>query len=173
MPASIAGKREHGVTQKPGKQQPGEASVRAALRGNLWKSKDPRDYPKRRDLIGYLATKLLEGERAFVFFHVDGDRPWAEQDQSENVRKFKEFIETDVRQFVAHRLQQRGLPAGEMALAQLLLVVPYYSDEGKRAAVRGSCRDAPGRLTRPGSSGTRSPSFPAHPPSWGTDARDS
>jgi hypothetical protein len=107
-------------------EPPEGAGVRAALRGNLWKSKKPSDYAKRRDLIGYVATKLLEGDRAFVLYHVDGDRPWAERGESENARKFRDFIETDVRQHVEHRLRQSGRPAGEISLSQLLLMVPYY-----------------------------------------------
>jgi hypothetical protein len=104
-------------------------SVGAALRGNLWKSKEPRDYAKRRDLIGYIATKLLEGERAFVIYHVDGDRRWSERESGENARKFRDFIETDVRQFIEHRLRQTGRPPGEISVAQLLLLVPHYSLE--------------------------------------------
>jgi hypothetical protein len=107
-------------------EPPEGAGVRAALRGNLWKSKRPSDYAKRRDLIGYVATKLLEGDRAFVLYHVDGDEPWRKGAESENVRKFRDFIETDVRQHVEHRLRQSGKPAGEVALSQLLLMVPYY-----------------------------------------------
>lgn len=110
-------------------EPPQDATVRAALRGNLWKSKEPRDYPKRRELIGYIATKLLEGERAFVLYHVDGDRKWAERESGENVRKFHEFIETDVRQFIDHRLQKSGRAAGEVSLSQLVLMVPFYSIE--------------------------------------------
>lgn len=104
-------------------------TVGAALRGNLWKSKEPRDYAKRRELIGYIATKLLEGDRAFVLYHIDGDRPWSERETSENVTKFREFIETDVRQFIEHRLRQMGRPPEEISLSQLLLLVPYYSIE--------------------------------------------
>jgi hypothetical protein len=101
------------------------------LRGNLWKSSRPEDYRDRRDLIGYIATKLLEGETSFVVFHIDGDRPWAERDLSENVAKFRDFIETDVRQFIEHRRRkQPGQPApSEPSLSQLLLLVPFHSLE--------------------------------------------
>ncbi|WP_437729943.1 hypothetical protein [Sorangium sp. So ce1335] len=111
-------------------EPPEGEGVRKALRGNLWKSREPRDYRARLDLIGYIATKLLEGDRAFVLYHIDGDRPWTEREASENVTKFRSFIETDVRQFVEHRRRQTGrAPAGDLALSQLLLVVPYYSIE--------------------------------------------
>lgn len=110
-------------------EPPEGASVRAALRGNLWKSRAPADYAKRRELIGYIATKLLEGERSFVIFHVDGDRPWGERADGENARKFEEFIATDVKAFVEHRLRKAGRPVDGLALSQLLLLVPYYSIE--------------------------------------------
>lgn len=100
------------------------------LRGNLWKSRNPEDYRDRRDLIGYLATKLLEGERTFVLYHIDGDRPWSEREESENVEKFRDFIETDVRQFVEHRRRQSGQPVSDgPSLSQLLLMVPFHSIE--------------------------------------------
>lgn len=110
-------------------EPPEGTSVRAALRGNLWKSKEPRDYAKRRELVGYIATKLLEGERAFVLYHIDGDRPWKERESGENAAKFRDFIMTDVRQFIEHRLRQSGRDAGEISLSQLLLLLPYYSIE--------------------------------------------
>ncbi|WP_437585438.1 hypothetical protein [Sorangium sp. So ce1000] len=129
-------------------EPPEGEGVRKALRGNLWKSREPRDYRARLDLIGYIATKLLEGDRAFVLYHIDGDRPWTEREASENVAKFRSFIETDVRQFVEHRRARSGrAPAGDLALSQLLLIVPYYSIEAwlfqnTRAGVR-FCEENP------------------------------
>ncbi|WP_437806182.1 hypothetical protein [Sorangium sp. So ce1078] len=129
-------------------EPPEGEGVRKALRGNLWKSREPRDYRARLDLIGYIATKLLESDRAFVIYHIDGDRPWAEREASENVAKFRTFIETDVRQFVEHRRRQSGrAPAGDLALTQLLLLVPYYSLEAwlfqnTRAGAR-FCEESP------------------------------
>jgi hypothetical protein len=129
-------------------EPPEGEGVRKALRGNLWKSREPRDYRARLDLIGYIATKLLEGDRAFVLYHIDGDCPWTEREASENVAKFRSFIETDVRQFVEHRRLQSGrAPAGDLALSQLLLLVPYYSIEAwlfqnTRAGIR-FCEENP------------------------------
>lgn len=108
-------------------EPPEDANIRLVLRGNEWKN---RNHPKRRDLMGYIATKLLEGDRAFVLYHIDGDRPWAARETSENVEKFRDFIEIDVRQFVEHRRRQSGrASADDLALSQLLLLVPYYSIE--------------------------------------------
>ena len=60
----------------------------------------------------------------------DGDRTWADREESENVRKFRAFIETNVRQFVEHRWRQMGRAIdGEFSLAQLLVMVPFYSIE--------------------------------------------
>ncbi|XXT14859.1 hypothetical protein WME94_31885 [Sorangium sp. So ce429] len=116
-----------------------DASLRVVLRGNEWKN---RNHPKRRDLMGYIATKLLEGDRAFVLYHIDGDRPWAARETSENIEKFRDFIQIDVPQFFEHRRRQSSrAPAGALALSQLLLLVPYYSIEAwlfqnTRAGVR-------------------------------------
>jgi hypothetical protein len=111
-------------------EPPERPGAKAALRGNLWKSENPRDYNDRRALIGYIATKLLEGETSFVLYHIDGDRTWRDRGESENLRKFREFIETDVRQFVEHRRRQMGRDVdGEFSLAQLLVMVPFYSLE--------------------------------------------
>lgn len=82
-----------------------------------------------------------------MLFHVDGDVPFTSAKsagpespaESENVRKFRAFIEREVMQFVEHRrgvapgavkeLQgDSGAPPGS-EMAQLLLAVPYYSIE--------------------------------------------
>ncbi|KYG11471.1 hypothetical protein BE21_00780 [Sorangium cellulosum] len=126
-------------------EPPEDGNLRLVLRGNEWKN---RNHPKRRDLMGYIATKLLEGDRAFVIYHIDGDRRWAERETSENVEKFRDFIEIDVRRFIEHRRQRSGrAAAGELALSQLLLLVPYYSIEAwlfqnTRAGIR-LCEETP------------------------------
>lgn len=132
-------------------EPPENEGARQALRGNLWKSREPRDQPKRRDLIGYIATKISEGPASFVLFHVDGDRPFSAVEavsgvpgaervmESENVEKFRQFIEREVLQFIEHRRRRaaetpRRSPASLSAppvpeMQQLLLAVPYYSIE--------------------------------------------
>ena len=112
-------------------EPPESPGAKAALRGNLWKSENPRDHQDRLDLIRYIATKLLEGETSFVLYHIDGDRSWAEREESENVRKFRAFIETNVRQVVEHRWRQMGRTIdGEFSLAQLLVMVPFWTSVG-------------------------------------------
>ena len=132
-------------------EPPESEGARQALRGNLWKSELPRDQPKRRDLIGYVATKLFEGPRSFVLFHLDGDRTWSEARssspaaESENVLKFRRFIEHEVLQFVELRRRRMAeIPRRSVGVSsapspapgahvpdmrQLLLAVPFYSIE--------------------------------------------
>ena len=120
-------------------EPPDNEQARRALRGNLWKSTNPREQVFRRALIGYIATKLLEGPASFVMFHVDGDRPWSARDSCENLDKFQRFIERDVTQFVEHRRQSgadvRGKPgvsanaADLPSMEQLLRITPFYSIE--------------------------------------------
>lgn len=115
-------------TQRVRFEPPANEGARQALRGNLWKSREPRDQPRRRDLIGYIATKLFEGPTSFVLFHLDGDCPFSAMgaeprvhgssrsdggersgddpavgSEIQNVRKFRQFIEQEVLQFVEHR----------------------------------------------------------------------
>lgn len=101
----------------------------AVIRGSLWKSTKPEDQPKRIDLMAYIATKLLEGDHAFVLYHVDGDEPWTRHEQSENARKLRQFIEVDVVRFIRNRRHRNGRPAEDISLARLLLMVPFRSIE--------------------------------------------
>jgi len=145
-------------------EPPEHEGARQALRGNLWKSRELRDQPRRRDLIGYIATKLCEGSTSFVLFHVDGDRPYSkvasglrgssagvDRDapavpsraprvkESENVEKFRQFIEREVIQFIEHRRRRAAemrSPSARVPLdpfvpemGRLLVAVPYYSIE--------------------------------------------
>jgi hypothetical protein len=59
--------------------------------------------------------------------------------------EFRSFIETDVRQFVEHRLRQSGRAERVPTLSQLLLMVPYYSIEAwlfqNTEAGRRLCRE--------------------------------
>ena len=90
------------------------------LPGSLWKSAAPRDRAKRIDLVRSIATKLREGNTSFVVFHIDGDRPWAEAKDSENVAKFQLFRE-EIRRLLP--------PGGDHELRRLLLFAPFYSIE--------------------------------------------
>lgn len=93
---------------------------RQGMRGNLWKSAKPSDRSKIITLGRIIAAKLLEREPpGFVLFHFDGDRPWGEREQSENVAKFTGFVRTVVKEALFNALheQQRAL-AAEIAPAE-------------------------------------------------------
>jgi hypothetical protein len=93
-----------------------------ALRGTSWKSTDAASYTWRIDLIRTIATALCEPD-TFVCFHIDGDRAWADRDESENVRKFNDIVLTAVRQQLAHHGRSQE------ALDRFFLVDPFYSIE--------------------------------------------
>lgn len=112
-----------------------------AMRGNLWKSKNPFDRQKIVLLGRAIAAKIIEDPIGFVAFHVDGDRRWAERASSENVTKFTEFVSTYERPAVHNALRRQrnrdALPtsdediaqAADAALARLLRLTPFRSIE--------------------------------------------
>jgi septum formation topological specificity factor MinE len=124
----------HRVTFEPLR----EASALQALHANIWKSTNPRDRAKQVALFRSIATQLLL-ENGWVLFHFDGDRPWADRESSENVRKFDEFVLKDVRRIIEGKLQEQmaGQPEARRAAAErvqerlrkLKVVVPFYSIE--------------------------------------------
>ncbi|XYH92300.1 hypothetical protein ACMHYB_31015 [Sorangium sp. So ce1128] len=71
------------------------------MRGNVWKTdgKNPREHDRRIRLLRYIARKLSMPD-TFVVFHIDGDRPWAERDTSENIAKFDRRVLTQLPQVV-------------------------------------------------------------------------
>lgn len=111
----------------PAKIHPGALP---ALRGNAWKNTKAEGHRDRVALIRAIATTLLEGDRWFVLFHIDGDRMWADRETSENVAKFRQFIETAVCRLVEDSLRKNDrTEPREVFLSHLLTVVPYYSIE--------------------------------------------
>lgn len=107
--------------------EPSNRDAQRAIRGPRWKSTEPRDQRDLTELFRTIATKLLRDD-GFVFFHVDGDRPWAERDKSENVAKFDAVVRTRVRQVLR---AQKGATAEsvEQRMRRLLLLAPFYSIE--------------------------------------------
>jgi hypothetical protein len=132
-----------------------------AMRGNLWKSRNPFDRQKIILLGRAIAAKLIEDPIGFVAFHVDGDRRWAERASSENVAKFAEFVSTYVQPGVHHALRRQRdrdalatsdqdiARAAEAALARLLRLTPFRSIEAwlyqNTAEARRLCQVACGR----------------------------
>lgn len=107
--------------------------ARLAVRGNVWKSTSPADRTKKIELMSILADKLLEGEGSFAFYHIDADRTWSAMRKggSENLEKFRRFVEKDVLPFAVMRRTQRGLPPPQIDRweERLLLLTPCYSIE--------------------------------------------
>lgn len=116
--------------------EPASPEARAVTRANGWKD------PRRRDLVSfrqYIASKLRRAH-GFVFFHVDGDRPYRERDTSENLRKFDVVIRKPVRIILEGPPPQRrarakppradrGSTQVDRQLAKLIVLMPFYSVE--------------------------------------------
>ncbi|HEX5744691.1 MAG TPA: hypothetical protein VFZ09_00530 [Archangium sp.] len=112
--------------------------VLEVVQANNWKSKGARYHRSRTDLITLIAIQL-ELHNGWVFFHFDGDRPWAARDSSENRQKFKELIWEPVRLKIQERLVGRKPELAtrteevkkyaDARMARLKTVVPFYSIE--------------------------------------------
>lgn len=126
------------------------------MRGNTWKSADDRDRQVR--LLRYIARRLSQ-PATFVLFHIDGDRPWSQHEDCENIRKFHRLILDRLPQVaVAGRAHTAALrdtsPVAppQPKLAHLLLLCPFYSIEAwlyqNFPAATALCQDAHGYAHR-------------------------
>ncbi len=104
--------------------EPKNEQAQRAIRGPRWKSTNPRDNADLTTLWATIATKLARG--GFVFFHVDGDRPWSQRATSENAAKFEAIARQRVRQHL-HALPTEA--ERERAMKRFFAVVPHYSIE--------------------------------------------
>lgn len=122
---------------------PSEPREEEAMRGNVWKTdgknKNPLAHERRVRLLRYIARRLCQ-EDTFVVFHVDGDRPWKERSESENLAKFDRIVLSTLPQVVergrattGHARRTREPEAGTAApvlhLEHLLLLCPFRSIE--------------------------------------------
>lgn len=110
------------------------------MRGNVWKTdgKNPQEYERRVRLLRYIVRQLSLPD-TFVLFHIDGDRPWSERDQSENVEKFERVVRARLPQVVDRgrassararaRAPADAEPPPVMRLEHLLLICPFRSIE--------------------------------------------
>jgi hypothetical protein len=96
--------------------------LRGLVRGNLWKSTRAEDRRVRVDLISRIATKIAEKRPGFVIFHIDGDRPWANQDDSENRLKAMLLLMKPVLKLI----KKRNKPYNG---THLIFMMPFYSIE--------------------------------------------
>jgi hypothetical protein len=116
---------------------PTEPREHEAMHGGAWKGDKQRDHDARVRLQRYIARRLCE-PKTFVVFHVDGDTPWENRAQSENVRKFGAFV---VRIAQAAGAGQRSVQksrrsptpdanaAPEIDLDRFIPLVPFYTLE--------------------------------------------
>lgn len=108
--------------------------ARHIAHGNLWKSKERRDWPKQIAFIRELATKLSQGERSFVICHIDGDRTWEASKGGticDHVEPFLRFIKERICNVISVRPNAKNtlLALEEAFNTRLLLVIPFYSIE--------------------------------------------
>lgn len=129
-----------------------------AMRGAVWKTRGENalDRERRVRLLRYLARRLSQPD-TFVLFHIDGDKPWKDRDESENVQKFHALREIDLPQVAdrgrVHAPRGRAQPTIEpppLHLDRLLLVAPFRSVEAwlyqnVRAAVEICRREHEGK----------------------------
>lgn len=116
--------------------EPANDTARALMSGNLWKAGKLQGRPQAGasrhrliDLVRTIVTKVLERDPpGFVVFHVDGDRPWGQRDQSENVEKFEAIVLASVRTALS-TVHADDPTAIERALSRIHLFVPFYSME--------------------------------------------
>ena len=112
--------------------EPSNAGAQVAMHGNLWKSTDERNRPKRVILGRAIAEKLMEGGECpgFALFHFDGDRAWSDRASCENVPKFEAFTRRYVEPLVSAILKKNGLEHEAAArMSRLRRLTPFYSIE--------------------------------------------
>jgi hypothetical protein len=122
--------------------EPQSEDARRAMHGTHWKSKKALQRQKLILLGRVIAAKLLEEEGpGFVFFHVDGDRAWADRASSDAVEEFELFVQNYVKQALDNNLRRKRREHGESvdeeslqrdieaALGRMLRLTPFYSIE--------------------------------------------
>jgi hypothetical protein len=107
--------------------EPANEVSHRAVRATGWKN--TKDRQSLVDLCRTIATDVARSN-CLVAFHHDGDQPWAQQDRSENARKFREIIVFRVRQIL---LTESKIKLSEekidRCLQRLVPIVPYYTTE--------------------------------------------
>jgi hypothetical protein len=112
--------------------EPSNAGAQVAMHGNLWKSTDERNRPKRVILGKAIAEKLMEGGECpgFALFHFDGDRAWGDRASCENIPHFETFVQRYVEPLVVAILKKNGREHEATArMSRLRRLTPFYSIE--------------------------------------------
>lgn len=109
-----------------------------SLKANVWKSDKPEHRRNRVDLVQTIATHIMKDECSWVFFHFDGDRPWARRASSENSQKFKTHILEQVFKIVEGSSKVRSVQFEskdelrsyvDSRMSRVKRIVPFYSIE--------------------------------------------
>jgi len=120
----------------------GNQGARLAAMAMGWKSQQPADDNKRRDLVRTITTALL-GE-TWVIFHYDADVDWKRYHQSLNRERFARQMRADIER--ALRAQKLSETQVQARLSRLVEWVPAYCIEAwyYRAwdCLRAFCVDA-------------------------------
>lgn len=133
-----------GVEIAPRSDVPPE--VQRICAGNLWRSTNPADLPRRGALFRYVARLLDEGEGRpqFVLFHVDADRIWSSptRARSLNHQQFTAVVETGVRRALVERSKTpRESSQVDRLMKRLSVIEPHYSIEAWLYQATGRARE--------------------------------
>lgn len=108
-----------------------DKAAQLGAQATRWKSRSPRDRQHQVALRSEIASQLQQGN--YVFFHVDGDRPWAERQSSENASQLETFVTRPVAELLRGPRRRGGTPPteaeAERMLRKLVFLIPYYSIE--------------------------------------------
>ena len=94
---------------------------------NRWRSTDPRDEPRKRELWRYLARVISE-PTSFVLFHYDGDTVWSQRREAKSLGQFEE-ARTRVTQALYGGKMPLSAEEVTRRLGRLIECVPFYSTE--------------------------------------------
>jgi hypothetical protein len=109
----------------------GEAKPPSALvasKGTNWRSRDSKMYRSQQMLREQMTTMLLKA-RAFVFFHVDGDKEWKNRDDSIREQFEKHHLRAVYAGIDHHRKTHPATPDSAELTQKIILIIPYYSIE--------------------------------------------
>jgi anti-sigma regulatory factor (Ser/Thr protein kinase) len=111
--------------------QRGDGGARAAMRGNLWKSKSAGGHRRVVDLARAIAEKI-SSPTGYVFIHIDADRRWSERHEnpSENLQHYMQGIHLHVERHVDDVLTRHGKMKDKgSVMSRLCLLLPHYDLE--------------------------------------------
>lgn len=96
--------------------------LEGCVRGNLWKSTNPRHFRQRIDLAKTIAAQLAT-EPGFVAFHYDGDCAWENRHTCAHDAMFETHLCNQVRLLLVNHVPAEQV---EERLSKLLVLKPFY-----------------------------------------------